>query len=336
MPEYVIAFARIAAAMQPRLITPGFVADLLECPSRAGLDPGPFLQGMVWQHGLEAPDYGRLWWRIAQGMQDEFLGLGARPMRPGAFALMCHAALDAGRLDRALTRILRFLAVVLDHPQGALRPRGALAEIVLTDPTPRPAFAQRTFWLIVTGLACWLTGRRIPLRSLDFSGSAPEGRPDYLQFFGTPVRFGSPMPRLALEAAHLRLPLVRDKAALRVFLREAPGNLLLRHRQEQGVAAQARARLTATPPSDWPDFETLAAELDLSPATLRRQLRADGQSYGAMKDELRAARAQRLLRKGDLSVAEIAAALGYSEPSAFHRAFVKWTGHSPGALRRRG
>ena len=44
-------------------------------------------------------------------------------------------------------------------------------------------------FLIVTGTASWLTERRLPLRSLEFRGPAPEGRPDYLHFFGAPVRF---------------------------------------------------------------------------------------------------------------------------------------------------
>ena len=301
----------------------GFVDDLLACA------PGWVAPE---NDGWEPQAYGRLWWAIAQEMQDEFLGLGARPMRPGAFALMGHAVLDAGRLDRALRRMLRFLAVVLDHPAGELRLRGPEAEIVLTDPELRPAFAYRTWWLIVTGTASWLTGRRLPLRSLEFRGPAPEGRPDYLQFFGAPVRFDRPAHRLVFDAAQLRLPLVRDGAALRLFLREAPGNLLLRHRQEAGVAAQARARLAGLPPADWPDFEAFAAGLGLAPATLRRRLRADGQSFAALKDELRRVQAERLLRQGQ-SVAGIAAALGYSEPSAFHRAFVKWTGQSPGAWR---
>lgn len=73
--------------------------------------------------------------------------------------------------------------------------------------------------------------------------------------------------------------------------------------------------------------------LQLSPATLRRRLRRDGQSFGAIKDELRSVLAQRLLQQ-DMTVAEVATELGYSEPSAFHRAYVKWTGQSPGAFKR--
>jgi len=74
--------------------------------------------------------------------------------------------------------------------------------------------------------------------------------------------------------------------------------------------------------------------LGTTPATLRRRLRSEGQSFASVKDELRGALAQSLLRADTLSVAEIAIELGFTEPSAFHRAFRKWTGTSPGAFRR--
>lgn len=323
--------------MERQIISPGFVEDALACLRAQGLAPGPVLAAAGLPATVTDPisnqQYGRLWWLIAEAMQDEFFGLADRPMRPGSFAMLCHAVLHAGTLERALRRMLRFLALVLDDPRGELRVRGGEAEIVLSDAHgPRSAFAYRTYWLIVLGIACWLIGRRIPLRRLDFACPAPDHRRDYRQFFGAPVQFGRPASRLTFDADHLALPLIRNDAALHAFLREAPANILLRYRHEPGISAQVRARLAALPPADWPGFEALAGALEMSGATLRRRLRADGQSFAAIKDDLRLALAQKLLAE-PLSVAEISARLGYSEPSAFHRAFVKWTGQSPGALR---
>lgn len=324
--------------MDRRIIAPGFVADALDRLSGQGIDPAPLLAAAGLPPAVDQPvsnlHFGRLWWLIAQAMQDEFMGLAARPMRPGGFAMLCHAVLHAGTLERALRRALRFLTLVLDDPRGDLRVQGGEAEIVLTDAAgPRLAFAYRTYWLVLMGVACWLVGRRIPLRGLDFRCPAPQDRQDYRQFFGAPVRFDQPATRLVFDAGFLSLPVIRSEAALRSFLREAPANILVRYRQDHGVAARVRARLGASLPADWPGIDAMAAELRLSPATLRRQLRMDGQSYATIKDELRLVRAQRLLAEGPRSVAQVAADLGYSEPSAFHRAFVKWTGHSPGAWR---
>lgn len=324
--------------MARRMISPGFVEDALDSLRRAGIDPGPALAEAGIAQPVTAPvtnlQYGALWLRIAVLLDDEFFGHGARPMRPGSFTLLCHAVLTARTLEQALRRALRFLGVVLDAPRGELAQRGGRAEIVLlAGDAPRPAFAYRTFWLMLLGVLSWLVGRRIPLLEVDFACSAPANRLDYHQFFGAPVRFEQPASRLAFAASHLSLPTIRDEKALALFLRGAPANILLRYRHDQSLSARIRSRLQATPPGDWPAFETVAADMQVSPATLRRRLRGEGQSFGAIRDEIRFAEARRALREGGESVADIAAALGYAEPSAFYRAFLKWTGLTPAAFR---
>ena len=348
--------------MERPLISPGFVGDALASLSRASLsranlsranlsrasltgasltgaalDPAPVLAAA----GIADPgqpvtnlQYGRMWLAITERIEDEFFGMGGRPMRPGSFNLLCHAVLHARTLEHALRRALSFLTVVLDDPAGELHLRDGLAEIVLTDRDgPRPAFAYRTYWLLLMGVVSWLIGRRIPLMQVDFSCQAPENRRDYHQFFGAPVRFDQPHSRLVFAAHYLGLPPIRSEKALQAFLRGAPGNILLRYRHDQDLSARIRARLRQTAPEDWPDFDRLATDLHLSPATLRRRLRREGQGFSAIRDEIRQVQARQMLREGDARVAEIAARLGYAEPSAFHRAFLKWTGQTPAAFR---
>ncbi|KVN38542.1 AraC family transcriptional regulator [Burkholderia pyrrocinia] len=326
-------------AVERPTISPGFVEDALACLRVQGVDVAPLLRPAGLPDAADAPvtvqQYGRLWLAMAAALDDEFFGLAARPMRVGSFALLGHAVLHTRTLEQALRRSLRFLRVVLDHPHGTLQASGGEARIVLADVgAPRPAFAYRTFWLVLLGLACWLIGRRIPLRRIDFSCPSPAHRADYSQFFGAPVHFDQPDCRLTFDAAYLRLPTIRSEQALTTFLRGAPANILVRYRHDSGWVAKIRAHLKAIPAADWPNFDTLAARLDMPPATLRRRLRSEGQSFAAIKDELRSVMAQALLRDGERSVADIASELGFSEPSAFHRAFRKWTGQSPGAFRR--
>ncbi|WP_244295033.1 AraC family transcriptional regulator [Paracoccus versutus] len=323
--------------MERRMISPGFVEDALGCLYRRRIDPGPLLVAAgIHDRGQPVSNvqYGRLWLAIADAVGDEFFAEGARPMRPGSFKLLCQATVHAGTLENALRRALRFLAVLLDDPTGSLSVQDGLAEIRLTDrAAPRRAFAYRTYWLILLGLMCWLIGRRIPLMRVDFACAAPEDRGDYLQFFGAPVHFDQPASRLSFAASYLPLPIIRQEKALQGFLRGAPANILIRYRHDQGLTARIRARLQAAPPADWPVFDRLAADLRLSPATLRRRLRAEGQGYGAIRAEIRLRAARQLLRDTPLSVAEIAHRLGYGEPSAFHRAFLKQAGIPPGAFR---
>ena len=88
-------------------------------------------------------------------------------------------------------------------------------------------------------------------------------------------------------------------------------------------------------PGELPEFETLAGEMNMTAATLRRRLHDEGTSYQSIKDQLRRDLAISYLSHSARSAMDIGLELGFSERSAFHRAFKKWTGASPGEFRRR-
>ena len=321
------------------MISAPFVEEALDSARRRGLDPAPLLEGAGlggWAgESVSAERYGALWLGIAWAIDDEFFGLGGRPMPLGSFTLLCQAVLHAGTLERALRRALRFLAVVLGDPKGELVVADGLAQIVLRDQAgPRTPFAYRTYWIIVHGIMCWMVGRRIALRLVDFRCAEPAQGGDYRLFFGAPVRFGRPLSRLAFDAGFLSLPVDRSEKALKQFLRGAPANILVRYRYDAGLAAAIRSRLRQIEPAEWPGFDHLAAQMRMPSSTLRHRLAQEGQTYRAIKDDIRRGLAIEWLVSGTRQVGEIAAELGFAEPSAFHRAFRKWTGQSPAAYRR--
>lgn len=322
-----------------RMISPSFVEEALDCLRRQGKPAAPLLASLglppVIDKPISAETYGALWLAVAAEVDDEFFGMGGRPMRRGSFTLLCHCVLHAGTLEQALRRALRFLNVLLEDPSGELVIRDGLAEIVLTDKGEvRSAFAYRTYWILLHGITCWLVGRRIPIRRVDFRCGEPPQGADYRLFFGAPVQFSQAVSGLAFDRTVLKLPIVRTEQALKQFLRGAPANILVRYRYDAGLAASVRKRLRQISPNAWSSFSDLAAQMRMSPSTLRHRLHGEGQSYAGIKDEIRRDLAIDLLLHGESSVGEIAAQLGYSEPSAFHRAFRKWTSKSPSAFRR--
>lgn len=322
-----------------RMISPSFVEEALDCLRRAGKPTAPLLLSLglpaTVDTAISAESYGALWLAVAAEVDDEFFGMGERPMRSGSFTLLCHCVLHAKTLDQALRRALRFLSVVLEDPSGELVIRDGLAEIVLTDKgNARSAFAYRTYWILLHGITCWLVGRRIPIRRVDFRCAEPLEGADYRLFFGAPVQFSQPVSCLAFDRAVLKLPIARTEQALKQFLRGAPANILVRYRYDAGLAAAVRKRLRDQAPAAWVGFGDLAAKMHMSASTLRHRLQGEGQSFAGIKDEIRRDRAIDMLLNSEASVGEIAAQLGYSEPSAFHRAFRKWTSKSPAAFRR--
>ena len=65
-----------------------------------------------------------------------------------------------------------------------------------------------------------------------------------------------------------------------------------------------------------------------------RRLEAEGVTFEQLKDEVRLAVSRDLLARTEMAVSDVAAALGYATPSAFVRAFRRWTGKSPSLWRR--
>ena len=80
---------------------------------------------------------------------------------------------------------------------------------------------------------------------------------------------------------------------------------------------------------------TVAKELRMSTRTLKRKLADRGTTFSAIVDDLRRQRALLLLDDRALSIAEVAAAVGYTELANFTRAFRRWTGTTPAAHRKR-
>ncbi len=97
---------------------------------------------------------------------------------------------------------------------------------------------------------------------------------------------------------------------------------------------KVRGRLCAGLGREAPTLSDVAAQLRMSARTLRRHIQAEGTTFQQLADETRFAQAKRQLAQGDRALASIAADLGFSEPSAFHRAFRRWAGVTPQAFRR--
>lgn len=288
---------------------------------------------------VSVPAYAALLRQVAQILDDEFFGLDPRRMRVGSFALACLLALGATDLGGALTRQCRFYSTLFEdlaiglHRQG----RRAALEIRATDPARPPAiFAVETLYVYVHGVACWLVRRRIPILAAEFAYPRPPQAGEYATLFSTQTAFDQPVSRLWFDADHLSLPLVQNADSARAFLNQAPESFLVKYRNPDGMTRRVTTLLRRRTPPDWPDFDTLAASLRCSPATLRRALRQEGTSFQAIKDRLRLDMAQEMLSGTDLSMADIAARLGFAEPSAFTRAFRDWTGLAPARYRRAG
>ncbi|GAB3296891.1 AraC family transcriptional regulator [Parasphingorhabdus pacifica] len=170
----------------------------------------------------------------------------------------------------------------------------------------------------------------VPIRSIDLKISEPTHACDYERDFGVMPAFGRTANVITLDPGHLdhTLPHSCSRTACEHECRER----LVRRPARQDLSRQVRDELRSEVGSS---MEEVARRLHTSARTLHRKLRAEGNSFHGLRDELRAALAEEMLADGVMSVEDIAIRLGYSEAASFIHAFKRWTGTTPAAFARR-
>ena len=331
-------------------VAAGFVTGLLSGVCARGLDPSGLLQAaglrpeVLGDRHARVPiaSYVTLYNTVVRELGDEGLALFPQPLRAGTFEFLCRAMLGSADLGQGLERASRFLRLLLPELRLAVTRRSALAQLEITETRRwRPAMNDpcRVFafeWLLrlVHGISCWLVARPIALFEVRFPFAKPQHADDYALIYTEKSSFGGKSLMATIDARILDLPIRRGESDLAAFLDGAPGKITMLYRRDRDMTRAVRELLAESLPSA-PALADAARELRVSTRTLHRRLEEEGTTFREIKDALRREIALARLERGDESIADIAVALGYSEPSAFFRAFQGWTGEAPSAHRKR-
>ena len=173
-----------------------------------------------------------------------------------------------------------------------------------------------------------------PIIQVAFPFSAPDHAPLTRTMFGCQVIFDAPVAAMRLPEQHLDQPLRRADAAA---FREAAA-ICQRELDRIGIGerlADRVLRLLVERQNGFPSLAVVARMVQLTPRTLHRRLVEEGTSFRALLEEVRHRRAREHLRSGEMSVEELAFALGYNDPANFRRAFRRWEGVAPTIYRDR-
>lgn len=312
--------------------------------SRHGMDVDAVLARAGIRAGLAGSDRARI--TEAQGVAivqslwsitgDEAFGLADHPLPRGTFRLLCYGVLDARDLREALGRLASFTAAIPALPRVEVE-EGEHARVVVRMPGATDPSDQLVVWIalaLVHRVGTWLAGRAVDLVRVEMPVSESVSAELVDDVFGAPACYDRPAPALVLSRRTLATPITRTAAELDAFIADSPAGLLTRPRSPRaGTAARVRRLVVRGLRSGQPTSREIARSLGVSEPTLRRQLAAEGTSFREVRDGvLRDAAVTALSERSD-PIAAIAAELGFSEPSAFTRAFRRWTGQPPSAYR---
>jgi AraC-like DNA-binding protein len=279
----------------------------------------------------------RLWHAVASRTPDAALGmrLGAE-VRVREFGLVGYTMAFSKTVGAALKRLTRYdrilseaLVVTLDAKDDATWAR------VDVEPALR-AFRPAADFRLAALLSMCRELAAAPLAPLtvQFPYRRPAEIREYERFYRAPLEFGAVATALLLRNDDLARPTALSDVTLTDYLDRLAEQVLTALGGDDTLRDRVRRVLFSELSEGVPALDRVGRELGLSARTLQRGLRQEGTTFAAVLTQLRQDLAQPLLRDGQLTVAEVAFLLGYQDPSAFQRAFRRWSGRSPRAFRR--
>ncbi|HEU5006184.1 MAG TPA: AraC family transcriptional regulator ligand-binding domain-containing protein [Jatrophihabitantaceae bacterium] len=326
--------------MTSRTVPVTFVRAAIEAAAARGVDLAPVAADADIPAALLADSRGRCtsrqvtdfvrgMWRLSE---DELFGMGRGPVPRGTFRLLCYALISAPDLATVFTRLTEFGPALPALPGFAVTTTDGTTRVDVDLSGIEDPYHLLTDFLLmfVHRFSGWLIGMRIALRLVELPYPQPNYAAEYDLIFGAPARFGAEYPALEFPSSVLNQPIVRDERDLEAYLQHSPADLLARRDYGTTLSDRVRRILEHGLQGDWPSAADIATQLAISPQHVRRLLRDEGTSLVGIKEELLRDAAIAGLARGE-TVHALSSRLGFSEPSAFRRAFKRWTGTNPSA-----
>jgi AraC-like DNA-binding protein len=278
----------------------------------------------------------RIWDRIAasEGVGAFGLRLGSL-LQPQNLGVVGYAALHAPNVQEAYARITRFRRLVNDMLVPELS-RGAGRVVLRHVFTPDVVRLRHPAEASLSGALALLRGATgiewVPLE-VSFQHPAPADTAPHREVFRAPIHFSAADTRMVLADAVLESPHLAPDPRLGAYLSRHAEGLLARLPAVTGLAPQVQRLLADELRGGDPSQDRIAKKLGMSTRTLQRRLRDEGSTFVDIVDGLRRELSQIYLGDPKLTVYEVAFLLGFTDTSAFFRAFRRWTGRTPRAFR---
>lgn len=316
------------------------VRALVEGVEQVGISRNRLLEATghdaAWLEGgdtrLSVEEHDRLVELAIEITGDRALGLHmAEVANATTYSLVAHLIAYARTMRQGVHSYLRYHRILTDRSAFRLVEQGRSARLLFEVP-PAPLVCQRfhaEYTLAGLFRMVQYFGGGDGIQAVAFEHERPDHAAEYARIFHGLERFEQPDSGVTFDSDLL------DKAQ---FHADAEFHAALEAQAQQRVSrlddrTPYRDRvfqyLLERATIQRQDMGAAALTIGVSVRTLRRRLKDEGASYAELSKSALAARAQRLVADTGRTIDEVAYMLGFSERSAFHRAFKRWTGMTP-------
>ena len=287
---------------------------------------------------LPAPTVLAVWNALRAATGDSTLQLIAPAALPfGAYRIIDYLVAASATVGDGVRRFAQYFGLIAEEVTLRVEAEAGDYCLVLAradgGPVP-PVYVDYVFAALVTRIRMRIRPGLV-VAGVELRQPEPSAAARYHEVFQAPIRFGAPADRLRFSGAEWEQPTVAGDAALAALLEEHARILAARTPPGATGFVGEVERAVASRLPNGASAEAVARELNMSVRTLQRRLVACGTTFHHVSDAVLARLAAGYLTDPSVSVSEVAFLLGFSEQSAFNRAFRRWTGESPGRWRRR-
>jgi len=308
------------------------------------IDPEPLFWKMGLNPGVMKQSGGRykidsinnLWRMASEVIDDPCFGLKASALwHPSNFGALVYAMLTSNTLRAALERLERYHRVIsdvkflkLDETEEGLR----LTLLVSGEEGDIPERNDAALALILSMCRMNYVEDLAPV-SVTFTHSMPSCSARFFEYFRCPILFDAPANSLTLSIEAVDKHLPGSHPQLAELHDQIMIEYIARLDQEQ-ITQRVKAIIVDQLPSGNVTDESVSRVIGMSARKLQRQLESAGTTFNTLLNGIRQDLAKRYLREQQICMIELAFLLGFSESSAFSRAFKRWTGVTPSEFRK--
>ncbi len=328
----------------------GHVAHLvIRAAEKAGLDPAPLYRVVGFEGGKAPPNdlhlpierYFELWERIVRDVSaPAFPAVVASMSRIEDNELFGFLAISCESLGEAFARTARYRVLYIQGARWELQQDHEATRLIWYGwPSDRSRVGPRAAAEFALADMCAAARQlsRTATNPLEIHiAHAPISDRDtaaFRDFFGVTPSFRAPLDELVWPPGVLATPIASFNSRLRDYFEEQCRELAARFSPDAPVAGRVRNELMAAMNGGDPSMEVVATKLGMSGRSLHRRLSEEGCRYNDLLDEIRLEFAKRYLARGTVTASEVAYLIGFQSPTAFFRAFKRWTGETPSTFR---
>ena len=240
---------------------------------------------------------------------------------------------NAPTIQTAIENFCRYFNLMNDinAPSLTIRNNRACLSIrFFTDTRQRTRHIHEGILAAYTAILRQISENRIRLEGVYFTHPCPKDISEHRRIFDAPLFFDQKENMLVFPKENLSLPVPFSDGEVLDTLEKLAQNLQRKLCGKDLWRDKVCRMIMEKLKGETPEIESIARRLAMSPRNLQRQLKKEGTTYRQLLDHVKKEQAIVLLEQTEIPISEIAFHLGYSEQSAFNRAFKRWTGATPG------